>query len=60
MTEEQFIEIKTELQDMRAEIKPVIDTFNTLRSMGKWLGVGVAFVGSLTAIAIGWKELFKK
>lgn len=60
MTNEQFAEIKSELNEMRAEIKPVIDTFNTLRALGKWTAVLAAFVGSLVAIAVGIKEFFKR
>lgn len=60
MTDEQFKEIRQEMRDLRAEMKPVVDTFNTLRTIGKWSAVLVAFVGSLTALALGLKTLFKR
>lgn len=60
MTDTQFQDIKDELKEMRTEMKPIIETFNTLRTFGKWSAVMVAFVGSLTALALGLKSLFKK
>ena len=60
MTNEQYEDIKAELKEMRDEMKPVVDTFNTVRAIGKWAAVIVAFFGSVTALALGVKELFKK
>jgi hypothetical protein len=54
------LEDRVQLEAMRAEIKPVIELFATVKRVGKWAAVLVAFFGSLTALALGVKELFKK
>lgn len=54
------LEDRQEMRDMRAEMKPVVDTFNTLRTVGKWIAILVAFAGSLTALGLGVKNLFKR
>lgn len=60
MDESQFSIIQAQLKEMQDEMRPVIETFNTLRTIGKWSAILVAFVGSLTALALGLKALFKK
>lgn len=48
------------LENLRKDVQPMIDIFSTLRALGKWVAILVAFMGSLTALALGVKALFKK
>lgn len=49
-----------EIRALRTDVQPMIDIFNTLKRIGKWTAVAVAFLGSLTALALGVKALFKR
>jgi hypothetical protein len=60
MTDKQFDAIEQQIQALREEIRPVVDTFNTLRWIGKGAAVTVAFLGSITALGLGIKSLFKR
>lgn len=49
-----------QIQALRNDVQPMIEIFNTLKFLGKWAGILIAFLGSLTALALGIKGLFRK
>lgn len=46
----------TMISGLRTDIQPMLDTFNTLRRVGKWAAVGVAFLGSLATVGLAVAE----
>ena len=58
--ENEIKEIREDIKSLRDDIAPVIETFKTLRNLGKWLAILIAFLGSAGAALMAFKDFFKK
>lgn len=60
MHDQEIKDLHDKIDKLSLDMQPIIDTFKTLRQLGKWAAIGVAFMGSITGVALAIKELFKK
>ena len=60
MHDKEIKDLHDKIDELRNDMQPIIDTFKTLRIMGKWIAVSVGFMASFAGLILAVRDFFKK